>query len=689
MQLQRETQALQQDKGPLSPGRVRAATASRLLRSGMAVAAAAAAAVTSPMRRVQAARPVPARESGVEAASVVAAAGAQEQRVVAEGEQQSVYAREGDDREQQSVQARESDDREQQAVHARGGDDQAASASDAAVVQGDSFAQMLQMLQRMQESQARMQESQARMHAEVQLVREEVQQVRTEVRDVRADVEQRVCEIETKQAQLQAQVMGVSACFAESASTGEQQLIIAPAGRVDAIAQQLQQIQHEQEKLRGNEERVLTIEQRLIELEVHPAEIDRQQRLEEHQDIVEQQWQNRHARELAEQARLLQALRDEQERLREEQEKMKGNEKRICAKIEQYMRASAKFVKEEAIDPLIAKFEQGRLRDEQEQSEAVELAEAAKDTRKAKPSAALPSLAEMEMFKLKPGEWDCSCCWTRNESYAVKCMSCEIGRAPDAPERGSKAFVQRIYAQRVAWEKILLQRASAVGAPISDSRWTAASEVNAASLAGLDCPHCLLWSRNKSHVVQCLPCFWKGLDDQHVTGKKEIADHLQRASAETADSLPQEMPARVSEMLRQKDERDSDDDSDDGRILQVQHEDLSEIVECKQIEFNEPESFQFREAFEAGRELAHENTAFAEGYKYGEAEAAENWKHEYQIGEPYSSESEGDSVLSEREAAHSEAESVISGEREVARSEAEAEDGRWHDDEDRESDEDK
>ena len=221
MRLQRETQALQQDKGPLSPGRVRSVTASRLLRSGMAAAAAAAAAVTSPMRRVQSdmfstadmfstetprkpSRPVPARESGVEAASVVAAAGAQEQRVVAEGEQQSVYAREGDEREQQSVQAREGDDREQQAVHARGGDDQAASASEAAVVQGDSFAQMLQMLQRMQESQARMQESQARMqesqarmqesqarmHAEVQLVREEVQQVRTEVL---ADVEQRVC----------------------------------------------------------------------------------------------------------------------------------------------------------------------------------------------------------------------------------------------------------------------------------------------------------------------------------------------------------------------------------------------------------------------------------------------------------------------------------------------------------------
>ena len=135
--------------------------------------------------------------------------------------------------------------------------------------------------------------------------------------------------------------------------------------------------------------------------------------------------------------------------------------------------------------------------------------------------------------------------------------------------------------------------------------------------------------------------------------------------------------------------QESDDDSDDGRILQVQHEDLSEIVECKQIEFNEPESFQFREASEAGREQAHEDTAFDEGYKYGEAEAAANWELEHQIAEPYSSESEGDSVISEREAAHSEAESVISGEREVARSESEAEDGRWHDDDDRESDEDK
>ena len=65
---------------------------------------------------------------------------------------------------------------------------QVQSSQDGAVAQEDRLAQMLQMLQRMQESQARMQESQARMqesqarmHAEVQLVREEVQQVRTEV----------------------------------------------------------------------------------------------------------------------------------------------------------------------------------------------------------------------------------------------------------------------------------------------------------------------------------------------------------------------------------------------------------------------------------------------------------------------------------------------------------------------------
>lgn len=159
--------------------------------------------------------------------------------------------------------------------------------------------------------------------------------------------------------------------------------------------------------------------------------------------------------------------------------------------------------------------------------------------------------------------------------------------------------------------------------------------------------------------------------------------------SEILDTLPQEMQARVNEIPRQQDERDSDDDSDDGRRLQVHREDSSEIMECKRMEFNEPESFQFREAFEAGREQAHEDRAFDEGYTYGTKEAEANWELEHQIAEPYSSESDGDSVISEREAARSEAESVISGEREVARSESEAEDGRWHDDDDRESDEDK
>ena len=112
-------------------------------------------------------------------------------------------------------------------------------------------------------------------------------------------------------------------------------------------------------------------------------------------------------------------------------------------------------------------------------------------------------------------------------------------------------------------------------------------------------------------------------------------------------------------------------------------------MECKQMEFNEPEGLQFREAFEAGREQAHEDRAFAEGYEFGATEAEANWELEHQIAAPYSSESEADSVLSEREAAHSEADSVLS-EREVARSESEeGRDSRWHDDDDPVSDEDK
>ena len=136
--------------------------------------------------------------------------------------------------------------------------------------------------------------------------------------------------------------------------------------------------------------------------------------------------------------------------------------------------------------------------------------------------------------------------------------------------------------------------------------------------------------------------------------------------------------------------QESDDDSDDGRMQRAPESDWSiEIMECKQMEFNEPEGLQFREAFEAGREQAHEDRAFAEGYEYGATEAEANWELEHQIAAPYSSESEADSVLSEREAAHSEADSVLS-EREVAHSESEeGRDSRWHDDDDPVSEEDK
>ena len=58
------------------------------------------------------------------------------------------------------------------------------------------------------------------------------------------------------------------------------------------------------------------------------------------------------------------------------------------------------------------------------------------------------------------------------------------------------------------------------------------------------------------------------------------------------------------------------------------------------------------EKFETGREQAHEDRAFAEGYEYGATEAEANWELEHQIAAPYSLESEVDSVLSEREAAH-------------------------------------
>ena len=96
--------------------------------------------------------------------------------------------------------------------------------------------------------------------------------------------------------------------------------------------------------------------------------------------------------------------------------------------------------------------------------------------------------------------------------------------------------------------------------------------------------------------------------------------------------------------------QDNDDDSDDGRMWQVQSEDFSEIGECKRLEFNEPENLQFRDAFEAGRAQAHEDIAFHEGYQHGESEAAANWEIERAMAGAYGSACVTDSMLSEREA---------------------------------------
>ena len=102
----------------------------------------------------------------------------------------------------------------------------------------------------------------------------------------------------------------------------------------------------ERERQERLEERLNIVEQKLAEPGVGPDERRRHQRLEERLNIVdqqlldqdrrrsmvEQQWHNRHARRLEEQAKLLQELRDEQERLRDEQEKIKDNEQRIGEK---------------------------------------------------------------------------------------------------------------------------------------------------------------------------------------------------------------------------------------------------------------------------------------------------------------------------------------------------------------------
>jgi hypothetical protein len=108
----------------------------------------------------------------------------------------------------------------------------------------------------------------------------------------------------------------------KQASVAREQRVVA-AGALAGMAQVLQMLQ----EVPLEEERLNIVEQKLGEPGVDPGEHERQQRIEERQAIVEQQWRNRHARELEEQSRLLQALRDEQERLRHEQEKIRNNEK--------------------------------------------------------------------------------------------------------------------------------------------------------------------------------------------------------------------------------------------------------------------------------------------------------------------------------------------------------------------------
>eukprot|EP00802_Teleaulax_amphioxeia_P002800 Tamp_02803.p4 GENE.Tamp_02803~~Tamp_02803.p4 ORF type:complete len:308 (+),score=69.02 Tamp_02803:998-1921(+) len=244
----------------------------------------------------------------------------------------------------------------------------------------------------------------------------------------------------------------------------------------------------------------------------------------------------------------VQMLRKEHERLREEQEKMKGNEKRICAKIEQYMRASAQLVKEEAIDPLLAKYEQ--------KTSLVQKGAEANSSEAALPSPAVESKTRQPLvfgFSAGPLRWDLAKRW-------------ELG-------------------------------------------------------------------------TDGLPSSWR----------KELAKSgARRTSAELADRLPQEMQVRVSEIPRQKDERDSDDDSDDDDQQRAPEPDWN--MECCRVEISEPESLQFRDAFEEGRAQAHADIAFQEGYQHGEKEAAANWEIEREMAESYSSACVTDSMLDEREA---------------------------------------
>ena len=240
---QREQRALQTDS---SAGRAIAA-AGRTLRSGLK----AMTAVLTPQRRQAATeqqgtdgperqtemstpardlletdtpekprRPVPARSSDVVAMCASEAAVAQGQRDLTAAAPEE-YAR------------------------ALGVSVQVQSSQDGAVVQGDSFAQMLQMLQRMQESQAQMLQMHADVRAEMQEMRAAVQRVQTEVRaeiqemraevqqvqtKVRAEMQQRMLEVGANQAQLRAQIVGVEATLEqlvkdkESAGAQVQQL---------------------------------------------------------------------------------------------------------------------------------------------------------------------------------------------------------------------------------------------------------------------------------------------------------------------------------------------------------------------------------------------------------------------------------------------------------------------------------
>ena len=604
---------------------------------------------------------------------------------------------------------------------------QVQSNQDGAVVQGDSMAQMLQVLQQMraevQQVQKQVlqqvQESQAEMRADVRAV---VQSVRTEVLQMQdnqaartAALEQRVLAVETNQAQLHAKMIGVSVSLerltqgmervnasvqhlnevlaqeTERAIASVQQLREEQEERLEVVEQQLQMLQ--EVPLAGNqtdnEERLFTIEQRLIELEVDPAEHERQQRLEKRLNIVDQQRQNEHARQLEEQARLLQELRDEQERLRDEQEKLKNNEKRICAKIEQFVRASADLVKKEAFDPLLAKYEQGTNL-------------VLKGTGATSP-AALPSLAEM--FKAKPGEWDCANCWTRNKPEAqVKCMSCEeytYLKTPKEWAADEEARKQRCHATFKKWdaEKAAAKLVGAPAPPYPDfseeawKRWDA--EKVAARLAGApEPPYPGFSEKATANSKPLVFSFEPQKATEADTGAEDSASEAEgRSQAWAAGWDPERsgrgglIPARSQNPMRAPSfgrgrefnehngqqrstlhvgganaralSKISDEESDDDEQQRAPESDWS--MECCRVEIKEPESFQFRDAFEAGREQAHEDIAFQEGYQYGASEAAANWEIEREMAGPYSSACVTDSMLSEREAEWSTEEETRSG----------------------------